>query len=91
MMEITTQPLAISENEWQEILKTLEVRETWGLEEEDEITVEEFQKNVYGVKFKFVSGSPGYIGDLYILQGDVLTGDVPLMLGRKNGHLYSIY
>jgi hypothetical protein len=29
-----------------------------------------------------VSGSPGYFGDLYILQGDVLTGDPPMVLRR---------
>ena len=46
---------------------------------------------VYGVKFHFVSGSPGYIGDIYILQGDVLTGDRPIILGRYDGKLQPVY
>lgn len=61
-----------------------EIRESWGLEEE---TPEEFADMVYGVKFKFVSGSPGYVGDVFILQGDYLTGDAPLLLIRRGGHL----
>jgi len=42
---------------------------------------------VYGVKFNFVSGIPGYVGDLYIVQEDVLTGDPPLVFGRPRGKL----
>jgi hypothetical protein len=42
---------------------------------------------VYGVKFNFESGSPGYVGELYILQGAYLTGDPPIMLGREDGKL----
>ena len=52
----------------------------WGLE--PETTPEEFSDMVYGVKFDFTSGSPGYVGELYILQGDALTGDPPLVLIR---------
>lgn len=43
---------------------------------------EGFSQQVYAAKFHFHSGSPGYIGDLYIIQGDVLTGDPPMMLIR---------
>lgn len=61
-----------------------EVKESWGITDE---TPEEFADQVYGVKFAFVSGSPGYIGDIYILQGDHLTGDAPFVLIRQNGRL----
>ena len=40
---------------------------------------------VYGVKFDFVSGGPGYVGDRYILRGAVL-GE-PMVLIRKDGRL----
>ena len=40
---------------------------------------------VYAVKFRFHSGCPGYVGDLYILQGDALTGDPPVTLIRDAG------
>jgi hypothetical protein len=81
-------PQEISLTEWEEIIWVPEVRESWGLNNE---APEEFASSVYGVKFNFVSGSPGYIGDLYILQGDVLTGDAPLILGRYDGKLQPVY
>jgi hypothetical protein len=77
-------PLEISLDEWKEIMQIPEIRESWGLESE---TPQQFADMVYGVKFDFTSGSPGYFGDLYILQGDYLTGDPPLVLLRRNGKL----
>jgi hypothetical protein len=81
-------PLEISIDEWIEIMQVPEIRESWGIQDE---TPEEFADMVYGVKFKFTSGSPGYVGDLYILQGDVLTGDAPLILLRNQGVLTLAY
>ena len=78
-------PEDISPAEWREIMQVQEVKESWGLSDE---TPEEFAANVYAVKFDFVSGSPGYVGDLYIIQGDVLTGDAPFVLTRENGALH---
>lgn len=77
-------PLEISLEEWSEIIQVPEIRESWGIVDE---TPQQFADMVYGVKFKFVSGSPGYIGDIYILQGDYLTGDAPLVLLRQKGVL----
>ena len=59
-----------------------EVRDAWGIEEDT--TPDEFSPLVYVAKFKFVSGSPGYIGDLFILQGDALTDAPPMVLRRGN-------
>jgi hypothetical protein len=81
-------PLEIPLPEWAEIMALPEVKESWGLEDE---TPEEFASEVYGVKFDFVSGSPGYVGPLYILQGDSLTGDAPFILGRFDGRIASVY
>jgi hypothetical protein len=74
-------PMKISYAEWREIMDLEAIRESWGLE--PEATVEEFASLVYGVKFDFLSGSPGYCGDLYILQGAYLTGDPPFVLIRN--------
>jgi hypothetical protein len=63
------------------------VRDDWGLTDE---TLEEFASSVYGVKFDFVSGGPGYFGDLYILQGDALTDVPPVVLIREDGQLRKI-
>jgi hypothetical protein len=79
-------PQPISPEEWRQIIAVPEVREGWGLA--DDVTASEFAGSVYAAKFDFVSGSPGYFGDLYILQGDALTGDPPMVLIRaKDGTL----
>jgi hypothetical protein len=80
-----TRPHSLSSEEWRELMGVPEVRESWGLTHE---TTEEFAKIAYAAKFHFISGSPGYVGDLYILQGDTLTGDHPFVLKRdEDGHL----
>ena len=70
--------------EWKEIIQLPEVRQDWGLGEDD--TAEQFANMVYGVKFAFTPEMmPGYVGDLYILHGDAL-GE-PMTLIRDDGRL----
>lgn len=79
-------PQQLTEAEWKEIASLLVVKEAWGLD--DDSTPEEFASLVYAAKFDFVSGSPGYVGDLYVLQGDALTDVSPMVLRRdKDGKL----
>ena len=72
-------PHELSIKEWKEILALPAVREYWGLD--DNTTPEEFANLVYGVRFDFVSGSPGYVGDLYVLCGDALGEPITLIRG----------
>jgi hypothetical protein len=66
-----------------------EVRDAWGVESDE--TPEEFATLVYGAKFRFQSGGSGYVGDLFILQGDALTGAAPMVLRRdEDGNLIVI-
>ena len=76
-------PQDISAVEWVEIMQLPAIREAWGLDEHE--TPEAFADMVYGVKFHFVSGGPGYVGDLFILHGDAL-GE-PMTLIRRDGKL----
>ncbi len=78
-------PYSLSQEEWEQVITIPAVREAWGLE--DDVTPSEFAGSVYGVKFKFFSGSPGYVGDLFILQGDALTGYPPMVLRRADDTL----
>ena len=66
--------------EWKEIMQLSVIRESWGLENE---TLKQFSDMVYGVKFDFVSGGPGYVGDLYVLHGDAL-GESMTLIRRDN-------
>ncbi len=73
-------PHPLSTEEWRQIMAVPAVREAW---------VSKTMKNPAIVQRKctlqtliFSSGSPGYFGDLFILQGDALTGDPPMVLRR---------
>jgi hypothetical protein len=79
-------PHSLTDSEWKEIASIPEIRESWGLEADE--GAERLAEQVCAAKFNFVSGSPGYVGDLFILQGDALTGDAPFVLTRNgNGKL----
>jgi len=81
-----TKPHPLTLAEWKEVVTVPTVRESWGIE--DDMTPAEFAARVYAAKFNFVSGSPGYVGELFVLQGDALTGNPPMVLRRgPNGKL----
>lgn len=75
-------PQEISLPEWKELMQVSEIKESWGLGDDE--TPEQFADMVYGVKFHY-SGGPGYSGELYILHGDAM-GE-PMTLIRKDGKL----
>ena len=77
-----TKPKEITIDEWREIVEIAFVREAWGLYD-IKLAPEEFAKSAYGAKFDFVSGSPGYCGDLYIIYGDALSGK-PVLIIRNS-------
>jgi hypothetical protein len=76
-------PQELSMEEWKAIMQIPAIQESWGLAGDE--TPAQFAEMVYGVKFHFASGGPGYVGDLYILQGDAL-GE-PMTVIKKNGEL----
>ena len=77
------EPMHLSDSEWREIVAIPEVREGWGIA--DDVSVDDFKSQVYGVKFDYITGGPGYFGDLYIIQDDSL--QPPLAFIRQNGAL----
>lgn len=87
MVEFNSQlmnaPKALSIEEWKEVMEVPVVRESWGLSGRE--NPEEIAAMVYAAKFDFVSGGPGYVGDLYVLCGDAL-GE-PFTLIRRDGKL----
>ena len=71
-------PHKLTKAEWRELGSLPVIRESWGLEEEQDPL--DLASLAYGAKFDFVSGGPGYVGDLYVLQGDAI-GE-PMVLRR---------
>jgi len=57
---LDTKPYPLSSSDWKEIIAVPEVRDAWGIEDNE--TPDDFSGMVYAAKFKFVSGSPGYVG-----------------------------
>jgi hypothetical protein len=75
-------PHPLSPEDWQQIVAVPAVRAAWGLRDDEGL--DEFAVQAYAAKFNFSSGGPGYVGDLYILQGDALTGYPPIVLRRAD-------
>jgi hypothetical protein len=82
-----TAPIPLSSSEWDEIASVPYVRESWGLHSDE--TGTSLAQSAYGTKFDYVSGSPGYCGDLYIVAGDALSAP-PVMLIRRDGDLVPV-
>jgi hypothetical protein len=80
-----TKPHALTGEEIKEIAAIEAVREMWGSETEQDF-IDLFNDNIYAVKFNYMSGGPGYFGDVIVLVGD---GDYSehVTLTRRNGKL----
>jgi hypothetical protein len=81
---MTNKPIPLSREEMKEIAAIKVIQESWGAQDASEMEGM-LDDTVYAVKFHFHAGSPGYVGDYFILAGDAL-GE-PLQLIRKDGEL----
>ncbi len=77
------EPAPLTVQEWTQITAMPEFRNAWGIEDDER--VEDLIPSLYGVRFDFVSGGPGYVGKLYIIQGDALTGEPPFQVVERDG------
>ena len=68
---MANRPLALTTDEINEIASLKAIQESWGATSAAEME-EILSAELYAVKFNYQSGSPGYVGDLFILQGDAL-------------------
>jgi len=76
-------PHKLSEAEWREVGSVPVIRESWGLEDgQDPLDLASL---AYGAKFDFVSGGPGYVGEVYVLLGDSLGEPMILRRDEKGG------
>jgi hypothetical protein len=77
-------PKALTNKEIREIAALEDIQQMWGAANTDEM-VNVLEESAYAVKFDFISGGPGYVGDLYVLFSDA-PGE-PVRLIRVNGKL----
>jgi hypothetical protein len=78
-------PHALTSKEIKEIAALDEIRQMWGAESAADME-EMLDTTVYAVKFNYHSGSPGYVGDYFILQGDAL-GEAVELIRNKDGKI----
>jgi hypothetical protein len=77
-------PHKLTNAEWRELGNLTVIRESWGLQDEQDPL--DLATLAYGAKFDFVSGSPGYVGEIFILLGDAL-GEPIVCRRDANGQL----
>jgi hypothetical protein len=75
-------PKALTKNEIEEIAAIEDIQQMWGAETAAEME-EILDTTVYAVKFDYQSGSPGYVGDYFILQGDAIGEPIELIRNSK--------
>ena len=78
---MTNKPFALTREEIKEIASNLAIQEMWGAQSFSEME-DTLKSSCYAVKFQFVSGCPGYVGDLFVIHGDNL--EQPLRLIRNH-------
>jgi hypothetical protein len=67
---MNNQPLRLTPAEIKEVAAVKRVQDLWGAEDTTEM--EATLKGIYTVKFEFTNESPGYVGDLFIIQPGVM-------------------
>jgi hypothetical protein len=75
-------PKALTIKEIKEIAAIEDIQQMWGAENAAEME-EMLDTTVYAVKFDYHSGSPGYVGDYFILQGDAIGEPIELIRNNK--------
>jgi hypothetical protein len=80
-------PTPLSQRDWVEIIALPEFQVAWGVTTEK---VEDLIPRLYGARFDFTSGGPGYVGPLYLIYGDSVGSGAPLVVTKNNGRLAAI-
>ena len=76
------EPKPLSIDEWNEIASFQDVREGWGLADNEAGL--QLASVCYGAKFDFVTGGPGWAGDLFVIHDDAFGG--PPFVFRRVPH-----
>jgi hypothetical protein len=78
---MNNKPISLTPEEMKEIAEIEDIREMWGANSIADME-RILDQEAYAVKFNYHSGSPGYVGDYFILQGDALGEAIELFRGK---------
>ncbi len=81
-------PNQISPAEWEELASVRDVRENFGLSGPE--AAADLASAAYGARFDFITGGPGYAGDLFVIMGDGLSAP-PMVFIRRDSALTLIH
>ena len=73
---MANKPFALTAKEIKEIASLKQIQDAWGAEDAEDMELR--LKEIYTVKFDYMNESPGYVGDLFIIQPGVLGGEYPV-------------
>jgi len=73
---MTNKPFPITDNEIKELASAQALQEAWGAQDVEDM--ERWLRDVYVVKFDFMNESPGYAGDLFLIQPGCLSDEIPV-------------
>jgi hypothetical protein len=79
---MSNKPLQLTPSEIKEISVVEAVQEMCGAQ--DATHMQEILAGAYTVKFQFVNESPGYAGDLFLIQSACLTTEIPVIRLKRN-------
>lgn len=84
---MTNKPFAVSKNEIQELSRCAALQGKWGAGESEEM--EMFLDSAYIARFEFINESPGYVGDLFVIQPGCLADEIPVtrVIRNRKGEL----
>ncbi len=78
-------PIELTSKEWDELADIEFVRESWGLGTGERGAA--LALNAYAARFDFVSGSPGFCGDVFMVIGDYLSAAPLVFIRDERGRL----
>lgn len=73
---MTNKPFALTRKEIKEIASVQRIQDLWGMA--NSADMEMTLNDIYTVKFQYMNESPGYVGDLFIIQPGVLGSEFPV-------------
>lgn len=81
-------PCGLTAQDWEAVAAVRDVVEAWGLDDDaEDVRGALLADLVYGVRFDYVTDSPGYGGSLYLLQGAGAPEIAPMALVESEGGL----
>jgi hypothetical protein len=82
LTQMSHKPLRLTRSELQEISASKALQEICAAEDADQMR--EILEGAYTAKFHFTNESPGYAGDLFLIQPSYLCSELPVIRLKRN-------